>query len=121
MPPHATLSTTLTIGAGEITSTGVVTITAVNRPNNLADKTFTVSATIPASFVANAPVPVFLLITDVTPQTITATWSAAAFTQEHIGIFNVPLNFSEPVTGLGLGDFSVENGKATYISGGPSG
>ncbi len=64
-------NTTLTIPAGQTTSTGVVTITAVNNDVQAADKTVTVSATAKNDQEITAPEAVTLTITDDDTPTVT--------------------------------------------------
>ena len=92
---------------------GLVTITAVNRPDVKADKTVMVTGHIATEGV-NDPLPVELTIQNVSPPTITSSWGSANPTGGTA--FYVRLTFSEGVTGLAPDDFIVENGRATYIS-----
>ena len=104
--------TTLTIPAGKKTSTGTVTITAIDNAVDAPDKTVTVSGT--ATGTVNGPEAVTLTIrdddgeTDRTKPTVEITPPEGA----QRGSFGVTIVFSEPVKWFRLDDIAVDNGAA---------
>ena len=74
-------NTTLTIPAGETTSTGEVTVTAVNNDVQAADKTVTVSATAANTQGITAPQAVTLTITDDDTPTVTLNLDPASISE----------------------------------------
>ncbi len=106
--------TTLTIPAGEKTSTGTVTVTAVDNAMDAPDKTVSVSGMAVNAQGVSGPDSVTLTIrdddgeTDRTRPTVEITAPEAA----QRGSFGVTIVFSEPVKWFRLEDIAVDNGAA---------
>ena len=108
--------TTLTIPAGERTSTETLTITAVDNAVEAPDKTVTVSGTASNTEGVTGPDSVTLTIEDDDddgePDYTRPTARIIPPPGAQLGPFQVTIVFSEPVEGFRLEDIAVENGTA---------
>ena len=106
--------TTLTIAAGEKTSTGTVTITAVDNAVDAPAKTATVSGTAANTQGVTGPEAVTLTIRDDDGETDTTRPTVEILPPEGAqrGSFRVTMVFSRPVQRFRLDDIAVDNGTA---------
>ena len=99
-------NTTLTIAAGETTSTGTVTITAVNNAVDALDKEVTVSATATNDQGITAPQNVTLTITDDEPPVVTVAAETASVTEGEDAVFILTRASADIATSLVV-DFTL--------------
>ena len=89
---------TLTIAAGDTTSTGTVTLTAVDNEVDASDKSVTVSATVDNSRGAKAPTDALLTITDEDVRGVTVSSNMLTIAEGATGTYEVVLT-SAPTGG----------------------
>ena len=90
--------TLLTLAAGATTSTGLVTVTAVNNPVDAANKTVTVSATAAGGHGVAAPANVTLTLADDEATATAALVLTPASISENGGLSTVTATLSHPTT-----------------------